>query len=282
MEFEDDLNEKEIRDEWRRLQSAIEKKRAEPPKVIRMFSNWEKYAGIAASCALIALVTLLFTGRPSYTAYATGNAEQRPVRLPDGSLAVLNANSSIKFKSSWEKQGPREVEIDGEAFFSVVHTPDGREFFVRTGSGMQVEVLGTEFSVYERRGMQRVVLSSGSVRLQYAGLAGSEPMLMEPGEMISREGPMSKPERLKVDAARYSSWISGLLVFEDTPLFEVCRIMEDNFGVEVRLADTSLENRLFNGTFPADSAAVLLKALVTTYDLRAARPEGGVVELQKK
>ncbi|WP_158640505.1 hypothetical protein [Anseongella ginsenosidimutans] len=62
---------------------------------------------------------------------------------------------------------------------------------------------------------------------------------------------------------------------------EICRLIQDNFGLAVSLPDTLLGNRLFNGTFPANDAEVLLKALMTTYNLEVAE-NGGGLQLRRK
>src|SRR5690606_41710379 len=75
--------------------------------------------------------------------------------------------------------------------------------------------------------------------------------------------------------------IYGKLLFDNTPLKEVCQQIEDQFGLAVSFPDSLMGNRLFNGTFPADNAQVLLKALMKTYQLDAIC-NGNRVEFRRK
>lgn len=295
MDFRDDLREEEIHTAWDKLQSAIGTPSREESPAPGLYQEravgqeqqfpvrhpasglktvWKKYTGIAAAVAVVLCVSVLLLKRTNYTVYTTGYGERQRIELPDGSVAMLNANSSLRLANDWEKRGVREVEITGEAYFSVVHTVDDQQFTVRTEDGMQVEVLGTEFNVYERESRQRVVLAAGSVQLRYDDLQDGKPILMKPGEMVVKRSSGTKPEKTKVNPSLYSSWTRGLLIFEDTPVAEVRRVMEEQFGIRIVLGDTALDQRLFNGTFPADSAGILLKALSTTYGLKQVRSDG--------
>jgi ferric-dicitrate binding protein FerR (iron transport regulator) len=71
--------------------------------------------------------------------------------LPDNSTVILNANSSLRYQENWEAELLREVWVDGEAFFSVVHTHNHQRFRVNVTDDLKVEVLGTEFNVKDRR-----------------------------------------------------------------------------------------------------------------------------------
>lgn len=303
IEFGDDLQVQEVHEAWHKLQAIIGRKQSEAssppetraspgvpaspdgrerPEAVQIPGfNWKKYIGIAAAVTVILFASVLLFKRPSYTVYTTGYGEQYRVELPDGSVVVLNSNSSLKVRSNWRKTGPREVQIRGEACFFVVHTSDDRQFLVRTDDGMQVEVLGTEFNVYERQGRQRVVLNSGSVRLRYNDMKTTNPITLKPGEMAIRRAPGVKPEKRKVNTSLYFSWTGGQLVFENTPVAEVCRLIEDNFGIRIILSDSLLNTRMFNGTFPANDAEILLKTVMTTYDLLPVRSDS-VIRLIRK
>ena len=71
--------------------------------------------------------------------------------LPDSTRVWLNANSKLVYSTSF-KEGIRQVELDGEAYFDVKHNGDN-PFVVRTKS-MNVTVLGTEFNVSAYSGIE--------------------------------------------------------------------------------------------------------------------------------
>ena len=102
-----------------------------------------------------------------YRSYQTSNGEIRRFVLMDGSQVTLNARSNLMVPRWGFGTSSREVVLDGEASFTVRHTPDNHKFVVKTGKGFEVVVLGTEFSVFSRSRGARVVLNKGKVQVNY-------------------------------------------------------------------------------------------------------------------
>ena len=67
------------------------------------------------------------------------------ITLPDGSQVWLNSASYLKYPVRFT-ESDRQVELEGEAYFSV-RKDAGRRFLVNVGDNVQLEVLGTEFNV---------------------------------------------------------------------------------------------------------------------------------------
>ena len=115
---------------------------------VRPLRRWRIY-GAAASIALLAIFSFLFF--QSQRSFQTRAGEQRALTLPDGSTVMLNAESEVAFNTlSWRIK--RSVHLDGEGFFEV---KKGRNFKVNTPNG-QVQVLGTSFNVWSRKGQFQV------------------------------------------------------------------------------------------------------------------------------
>ena len=76
----------------------------------------------------------------------------------------MNADSKLRFPTKFGK-GERVVELEGEAYFQVVHHEDA-PFIVKT-SQMAIKVLGTEFNVsaYAEDSIIRTTLVRGSVKI---------------------------------------------------------------------------------------------------------------------
>lgn len=85
------------------------------------------------------------------------------VELPDNSIVYLNNNSSITYDEAF---ATREVELTGEAFFSIVKAT--QPFVVKTTLG-DVTVLGTEFNVNSVTEQIEVEVEEGSVELKAKG-----------------------------------------------------------------------------------------------------------------
>lgn len=164
----------------------------------------------------------------------TAFGETLPFTLPDGSKVVLNANSKLTFSENWEEEDLREIWLEGEAFFDVVHLESHQPFLVYTSNGVEVEVLGTSFSVYDRNKKSQIVLEEGNVSLSLANSdQPREKILMEPGDLVAIED--DKVEKRKVKAENYASWTENLLILDQTSLAEIIRIAKENFGLEIEV-----------------------------------------------
>jgi ferric-dicitrate binding protein FerR (iron transport regulator) len=80
--------------------------------------------------------------------------------LPDGSQVYLNHHSSISYHEDFD---PRKVNLDGEAFFTVVSNES--IFTVVTAHG-DIEVLGTEFNVKTTSDQVVIDVKKGLVELK--------------------------------------------------------------------------------------------------------------------
>ena len=105
--------------------------------------NRKRRLAIAASLAgLIALGAGFWMLSQQDIIYKTAYGETKTVELPDGSKVTLNTNSNIRIKHAWNAEIPREVWLDGEAFFKVSHQGNNQKFVVHTQDNVDVEVLG--------------------------------------------------------------------------------------------------------------------------------------------
>lgn len=237
--------------------------------------SWQKVAAVLILMILASTAYFLVDVYSGHSNYHTDYGEMRVISLPDGSTVKLNANSSLKVADNMEGGGLREVWLDGEAFFSVVHTADDRGFVVHNGA-VRVEVLGTEFDVKGRHDKTRVVLNSGKVRLNLDGGPPSGEVVMLPGEMVEYKGRTQGFVRKRVDTRVHTSWRNGELIFEQTPLREVAKMLEENYGLKVQIADTGLKDQKFTATLPAGNVEVLLKAIGKSFGLEMEQSEDQV------
>jgi transmembrane sensor len=205
-----------------------------------------------------------------YQQYQTTFGETRIVNLPDGSKITLNANSVLKFhRFGFADEEIREVYLDGEAEFSVKHTPKNQKFIVKTSHKMEVEVLGTEFTVFARNRGAKVVLNKGKVKVNY--LEGSEKhtIMMKPGNLVSLDKKNVAEIQEVVEVKNHNAWKSHRFVFDNTSLQEIAYLIEENFGVEVKLNSEQLANRTIAGTFSAEKADDLLLILEELLELQS-------------
>lgn len=225
---------------------------------------------VAAVLTLILLLGGLYYSasfNPAARTYSTAFGERKEITLPDQSVVTLNGNSRLRFAGAWDSDSPREVWLEGEGFFSVVHTRNHQRFVVKTEGQFQVEVLGTAFNVNSRRGNTQVVLKSGQVKLNLDPQQPGQEVLMQPGELVEYVPAKDQVTRKKVNPEVYSSWRNNKLIFMDTPLSEISRLLEDNYGYTVHISDPAVAAEGFTAVYPADKITVLLKALEKAFEV---------------
>ncbi|WKN46277.1 FecR family protein [Tunicatimonas pelagia] len=208
---------------------------------------------VAASVLLVLLVGGYFwLSRPSaWQQYQTNYNETLPITLPDQSVVTLNAHSRLWYRTYWS-DSLREVWVEGEAFFDV--KPNTELPFVVHAREADIRVLGTQFNVHDRRGTTEVVLSEGAVQLE----TEAQRLSLAPGDLVavSEQKPIV---RKRVVPERYTAWRNRQLVFDDVPLEEIGKRLEDIYGYQITITDLTLHKRRFTGSAPMDSVEVLLE-----------------------
>jgi len=78
------------------------------------------------------------------------------------------------------------------------------------------------------------------------------------------------------DADRYLDWTRGTLVFRATPVREAFPELERRYGLQIRLADSTLAAQRISVTVTGDSSGAVLDAIALTLNVRYMR-EGNVI-----
>jgi transmembrane sensor len=196
-----------------------------------------KWLAIAAAVLLGVVGIWWLAGPGEDQSIVTQAGEQREVKLPDGSIAMLNAQSRLDFSpKTWPDD--RYVVLEGEAYFKA---KKGKTFTVRAEQG-KVEIVGTVFNVYARDEELEVKCAEGKV--QVINPEETERVLLKKGEQVSvLRGRMQDRKGL----SSYPNWFKGESTFRSAPLGRVFDEMERQYGVTV-LVD-SLGERTFSGKF---------------------------------
>lgn len=154
------------------------------------------------------------------------------LELPDNSKVCLNAGSTLRYPTVFAKN-TREVELTGEGYFEVQSDKE-HPFFVATKSGLKVMAHGTQFNVntYDEREEVEAILVEGKVDIHSSGrfIAG-----LTPGEKLSYNKQTKKYVIQKVNLYENTAWKDGKIVFRNTSLDEVFRILGHRFNVEIVL-----------------------------------------------
>ena len=222
-------------DEAALLKKIVQKRSSKKAKTRRFIPIW---ARAAAAIALLIVLSLWWQTTRG-TSIIAGIGEHKEFILPEQSKVSLNAASSLRyFEKNWKTE--RYMKLEGEAFFKVTK---GVPFRVETAEGL-VEVLGTQFKVYDRGNIFEVVCYEGKVRVisEKAALQS----VLQKGEGLKVAGNVFtkfKEEKLKPD------WTNGISVFSKASLSRVFAEMERQYNIHFVFSNTALQ-RSFSGEFP--------------------------------
>lgn len=253
--------------------------RARPADGSRRWTRRAGAWGSAAAVGIAAAVAFLLLTRPrpgsddgfSLRAgeFVTGVGETATVTLDDGTVVRLAPESRLRIPSI---RGSREVFLKGRAYFAVSRVPD-HPFRVRTEAGDAV-VLGTRFELRAIGNDLRLVVVEGRVALGTEG----KPVEVNAGEIsVISDGTTTAPVRVG-DLKPIFAWLGRFLVFQATPVSEVARQLEAEYGVAVEVADASLASQTITGWYAdqefEDVFAVVCGVLQTDCSL-----EGGIARI---
>lgn len=183
--------------------------------------------------------------------------EFHQIELPDGSLAKLNARSSIKFPTSFGADR-RTVQITGEVYF-IVKANTASPFIIQTPKGVSLSVTGTSFNV---RGYENddyiITLLSGALEV---GDSKEKIILKQPGEQAiwTKEG-----GRKEINPAlnQVIAWTRDTFDFTKQPITSIFQDLGRWYNKKVIIEGT-LPNATSSGRFYRKED---LKSILATLD----------------
>jgi transmembrane sensor len=211
-------------------------------------ARWLRPVYSIAAVGLIVIIALFYFSDGTVNVQ-TQTAEKNKVTLPDESIVTLSAVSQLTFdKGTWKDQ--RVVRLEGEAFFDVTK---GSTFDVVTASGT-VRVVGTEFTVKDRKDFFEVVCYEGVVRVE----AAQQSVELTPGKMFRVTMGMHAP--LITSKVNTPPLLANESFFQSVPVEEVLQEFERQYGVRVTTNNVDVK-QLFTGTFVHTDRELALKAI---------------------
>ncbi|RNL90104.1 FecR family protein [Sinomicrobium pectinilyticum] len=182
--------------------------------------------------------------------------------LSDGSHIYLNAGSMLRYPVQFLPGQPRDVFLDGEAFFEVAKD-NTRPFTVVTDE-MNTRVYGTKFNVtsYKNEGNTYTVLAEGSVGVYKPEDKANEKTIQKivPGQKANFENQKIVVEDINV--YKYTAWTSGELYFLNDRFDIILRKLERHYNVKINNTYKASEKEQLTSSFKeGDSLELVLGIL---------------------
>ena len=261
-------------------------RKAKTPVVARMAGKYT-WLRVAAAVTVLFLLALFlhdrYSDEPRATDapmhFSTAAGERKKIKLPDGSVILLNAKSSLSVDKTFNTKD-RKVSLIGEAYFEVSRNKE-KPFRVLT-KDFDINVLGTTFNVrvYPGEGTSEATLIKGVIRMEAKGTRGNSITLRPSQKVIFRKKPENaqlhntakhtfpEPEitintytLAKDSSIAEMAWTHNRLEIMDQDFSEVGRALERWYDVEICFASPEIEKYRFTATFNDENIEEVLNAL---------------------
>ncbi|RNL50137.1 FecR family protein [Pedobacter jejuensis] len=250
----------------------------------------KSYTWLKVAAAIVVVISISFfyrgyvsQNKPSGVLQAqtfkTKGGERKKITLSDGSIVLLNAQSSLSIAEGFN-EAKREVILKGEAYFDVAHNKN-KPFKVHT-SDFDINVLGTAFNVkaYPDEISSEATLIRGLITMEAVNGNGSI-ITLKPSQKVTFYKTIavaSKQKTLKPEAARPEITINHYTLIKDSTIVETAwtqnrieiydqnfddikSVLEKWYSVDIKFTDPDIEKYRFTATFSHESIDQVLSAL---------------------
>lgn len=270
---------------WNRIKQNISRRKKIP---VRPFLFY-----VSAACVLLAFFVGWQVRSFSDMRYAELDVQkiQVPlgskacVQLPDSSVVWLNSGSSLTFSRNFNQEH-RVLHLNGEGYFDVKHNEE-LPFRVITKFA-ETKVLGTQFNIraYDDDLKSEVTLKEGSLLVH---VQQEKSYRLRPNQQVVIDNSNKRVKIRNVSGRKYCSWSQAevkqtekeqdnqlltlvkspdreersKLFFDEIPLEQILKELEQAFHVTIVLDDPSLRKELFYGDFRNDETIYDIMDIIT-------------------
>lgn len=218
---------------------------------IRRYKIWLAAASVAFFMTLGGLFLMKSSNKDVQYIVATNNTGSiEDVTLSDGSVVKLNTRSKLTYPETFSRKR-REVFLDGEAYFEVVH--DRRHPFIVRAGELNIKVLGTKFNVNATSIFSDITttLLEGSVDV----ISENGHVLMKPGQQLvfNTENKEIRLSKLS-NAERAIDWTKNVWALSNTSLLDICSRLEYLYDVRFVIMNDELIKKSYTGQFDSDES----------------------------
>jgi len=218
--------------------------------------------GAAAAAALVA-VSLNLWWQYTQTNFATGHAEQRSWRLPDGT--VVHLNSATRIRISFDERERRVFLASGQATFNVAKDA-AHPFVVRTG-GAVVRAVGTEFDVYRQAAGETIIsVIEGRVAIADSSVSDPDiltahPLILDVGQQASVDSEHPHLLNHMNGVSRTVAWLQNKVAFDHDTLAFASQELNRYNDLQIVPVNKEAAELQVSGTFGAYDGESFVKFL---------------------
>jgi ferric-dicitrate binding protein FerR (iron transport regulator) len=213
---------------------------------------------VAASILILFSVSILVLTQYKWEVSLNNlTAKVQKYNLPDGSEIILDKQSSVCYSRTVFVPFDRKLSLKGRAYFHIIR--NSKKQFVVSTNQIKIIDLGTEFTVNQQGKNTQIVLNEGVIRLEGKLFVESK-ILNTPGAQVLLNDKSILKDNI-VSPELYASWTEQIIRFNNCTVKDVFNFLEDSYGIDVAVSDSSyLDNTLY-GSAPSDNPYLISKAI---------------------
>lgn len=235
-----------------------------------------RFAAWAAGAAAVPLMAFALAVAPAWWAALRADAytpdgRTATVELPDGSRAVLDADSAL----AWDfDAGERRLRVlRGAAWFEV--RPDASRPFRVVAGDVTATAVGTAYTVDAREAAVAVSVSHGVVQVDAPGDADGA--RLHAGERTRADGGPLAVTAVDAREAAAEAWREGVISFHGEPLVDAFGRLDRYVPQRIVLIGDAKVATPVDAVFPLSDAALAVEALARSHGLRVRHLPGLIV-----
>lgn len=234
-----------------------------------------KIAAVLVAGLTIAFTVAKFAFKPATITQVTAKGEKKEIFLEDGSVIVLNSNSSVTYPEEFEST--RNIELVGQAYFKVFRDVK-RPFIVQTHD-VKVRVLGTSFDInsYNHHDTKVSVITG---KVEVTSPTGKKVRITK-----NQQADLIKNSDLKISKENSDdkiAWISNTIILKNTKLSETVKIIENWYNVDIVIEDQELNDLTISGKFKDEKLENVLESIAYLKQLKINYTTKNQISIRKK
>ncbi|MCZ4222549.1 FecR domain-containing protein [Pedobacter rhodius] len=199
-----------------------------------------------------------------YNTLSTTRGEQTQVRLPDGTVVFLNAESSLTYPTNFSKSGERRVSLTGEGYFEVAK--DKKHPFIVKTDKQEVAVLGTHFNINAYRNEESIKTTLIEGRVKVFSFLLRHEITLKPGQQAVLNQQALTTNQANIDEAL--AWKNGEFRFDDKSISEIMKQIARWYDVTVIFND-QVPNGYLSGSISRNrNLSQVLKMIEKTKEVK--------------
>jgi transmembrane sensor len=194
------------------------------------------------------------------------NGKTSKIILSDGSIIWLKGNhSSLRYPSHFT-ENQRVVTLEGEALFEVAR--DTLHPFIVRCAQLTTRVLGTSFNIRTHPGSIEVALFTGKIELSDDK---KQTIILKPHEKASYKTDVNQIVVEKAKPEEQASYTLGTqydMHFDDSPISEVSKRIEEKFNVHFLVKNNTINDLLITADFTGQPLSQTLQMIARTLQVQ--------------